>query len=98
MNGPFKMKGFPVHDTSALKQSTDNKSKKPPVNTLENALVGTDDITKGQFNRALNNFKKENPGGNPVFEYNLLKKYLKNEGVANPPDSINVMRAKKKTT
>ena len=34
MNGPFKMKGFPVHDTSALKQSTDNKSKNSPVNTL----------------------------------------------------------------
>ena len=97
MNGPFKMKGFPVHATSALRRSTDD-SKKIPVHSLSAALIGHAGITKAQFSNATTNFKKENPDKNPVSEYNLFKKYLRNEGVTNPPDSINIMRGKKKTT
>lgn len=95
-NSLFKMKGFPTHATSAFKQSTDD-SKKIPVHSLSAALIGPD-ITKTQFNNASDNFRKENPGKSPVNNYKLFQKYLRNEGVTNPPDSINVMRTKKKTT
>ena len=108
MKGPFKMKGFPVHATSALRQSTDEDKTKSkftdskgnpvaesemPVNTLENAVVGSGSgITNTMYRNANKKFKQENPTLNAVHNYKVFRRYLINEGGVNVPDSINSMR------
>ena len=83
------MKGF----QSPLKneKETKEKSKKPTTNSLKNALL-TFGVTSDQFVKARTSFIKDNPGGNPVLEYIKFKKYLKNTGVKDIPESINALR------
>tara|TARA_R100001443_G_scaffold102479_1_gene110662 strand:+ start:621 stop:908 length:288 start_codon:yes stop_codon:yes gene_type:complete len=64
-----------------------------PVNTLENAIVGSGSgITNTMYRNAIKIFKQENPNLNAVHNYKVFRKYLIDEGGINVPDSINAMR------
>ena len=79
MKSPFKMQGFPEHETSDV-------SENQPVQSMFDAMVGSG-VTKEQYNAAVNAMQ----GKNPVENYDEFADNLRQAGATDVPDSINML-------